>query len=79
MLSNMNGGFFKNGFSFLKSIDYAGLLDGASKTLNVINQAIPVYNQVKPLVSNFQLLKNIHSVMMEEDTSTSTVSSIFYI
>ena len=69
----------KSGLSFLKNIDFASLLDGASKTLSVVNQAIPVYNQVKPIISNFHLLRNIQSSMMDEDTAENHNSPIFYI
>ena len=31
---------------------WSGFLDGTQKTLGVINQAIPIVNQVKPLVTN---------------------------
>jgi len=71
---------FRNGLSFLKGIDYAGLLDGASKTLNLVNQAIPLYYQVKPIISNIKTIKNISNVLNEDDSSTpSNGSPIFYI
>ncbi len=72
----------KNSLSFLKNIDFAGFLDGASKTLNVVNQAIPVYNQVKPMISNLKMIKNIQESLKEEtpqETTKNQTSSIFYI
>ena len=78
MFPNLNGSMMKNSLSFLKSIDFAGLLDGASKTLNVVNQAIPVYYQVKPILSNIHVLKNIQEGLKEEEEEKQT-SSIFYI
>ena len=65
--------------TFLKDIDFAGILDGASKTLNVINQAIPVYYQVKPMFSNLKVLKNIQTIMNEDDAVDHKTSPIFYI
>ena len=35
-----------NSFSLLK------IISGLSKTLNVANQLIPLYNQVKPMIAN---------------------------
>lgn len=82
MYPSMNGGLLKGGLSFLKKIDFAGLLDGTSKTLNVINQAIPVYYQVKPIISNLKTISKISSVMNEEDeipVKENSGSPIFYI
>lgn len=44
---------------------FSGLLNGASKTLGVINQAIPVFYQVKPIINNaktmYRVAKEINS------------------
>jgi len=81
MLPNVNSGLFRSGLSFLKSVDFAGLLDGASKTLNLVNQAIPIYYQVKPIVENFHVIKNISSIMNEDDKDKeeNNTSPIFYL
>ena len=80
MYPNINSSLFKNGLSFLKSIDFASILDGTSKTLGVINQAIPVYYQVKPILSNFHTLKNIQNIIKEDEPDeTSSTNPIFYI
>ena len=46
-------------------ITFSGILNGASKTLRVINQAIPVFYQVKPIWNNartmFRVIKGINS------------------
>ena len=39
-------------------VTFSGILNGASKTLGVINQAIPVFYQVKPIFNNAKT-KNI--------------------
>lgn len=31
---------------------FTTVLGGLSKTLNVVNQAIPLYNQISPMISN---------------------------
>lgn len=87
-------GLLNKGLSLTKTINWAALLDGTQKTLGVINQAIPVYYQVKPLFSNAKTLFKIANVMntpqqttnLEEQNTVSTAitkeiknSPIFYI
>ena len=52
-------GLLTRGLSSLKSINWSGLLDGTQKTLGVINQAIPVVYQIKPIVNNARTLFKI--------------------
>lgn len=60
--------------NFLKSIDIPAFLDGTSKTLNVINQAIPVYYQVKPLIGNMGTIFKISNAINSKDFNNSSVS-----
>lgn len=57
---------------------FTGLLNGASKTLGVINQAIPVFYQVKPIINNaktmYRVAKEINS-NDKKNNSTNTNSS----
>ena len=72
-----------NLLSLLKNIKWGSILDGTSKTLNVINQAIPVVYQVKPIINNAKTMFKIANIMntpqeetkKEEKTNT---SPIFY-
>lgn len=43
-------------------INFGSILSGTQKTLNIINQAIPVIKEVKPIVNN---AKTMFSVMNE--------------
>ena len=61
-------------------ITFSGILNGASKTLGVINQALPIINQAKPIWNNaktmFRMAKAINSneyeiTKKEPTTSTS--------
>ena len=53
-----------------------GFLNGTSKTLNVINQAIPIYNQVKPMISNAKtMFRVMNAVRSSDSTSTSNNTS----
>ena len=46
-----------------KKFSLSSFLSGANKTLNVVNQAIPIYYQIKPMVTNaktmFKVMKEI--------------------
>ena len=50
---------FSRGISLAKGINWGGILDGTQKTLGVINQAIPIVYQVKPMISNARTMFKI--------------------
>lgn len=86
MFTNQSTGLL----SLLKNIKWSSILDGTSKTLGVINQAIPVIYQVKPIINNAKTMFKIANIMntpQEETTqketttiqTSSTNSPIFYI
>lgn len=56
--------------SLLKSIKWGALLDGTQKTLGVINQAIPVVYQVKPIINNAKTMFKIANIMNTPTTTT---------
>lgn len=66
-----NPSFLARGLQFLKTIKWGSLLDGTGKTLGVINQAIPVIYQMKPLLSNAKTLFKITSELQQNTTSQS--------
>lgn len=45
--------------SLLSKINWSSLLSNTQKTLNVVNQAIPLYYQIKPVFSNLKTLGRI--------------------
>lgn len=57
-------------------ITFSGILNGASKTLGVINQAIPVVYQIKPIWTNaktmFRMAKAINSTDKKQNTNNIT-------
>ena len=61
-------GILSKGLSSLKAINWGGLLEGTQKTLGVINQAIPVVYQIKPIVNNAKTLFKIAGSMKEDNT-----------
>ena len=50
----------------LKGINWGGLITNTSKTLNVVNQAIPLVRQVGPMVNNMKSMLKIASVFKDE-------------
>ena len=55
---------------------FTGLLNGASKTLGVINQAIPVFYQVKPIINNAKTMYRVAKEINSNDRkNTSTNNS----
>lgn len=87
-------GLFGRALNATKSFNFSGLLDGTQKTLGIINQAIPIVYQVKPMLQNMRTMFKIadeirkpsinNDVKGNDKNSTSTVSNqtnrpIFYI
>ncbi|MBR6949895.1 MAG: hypothetical protein IKH54_06920 [Bacilli bacterium] len=73
-------------FSTLKNIGWSNILDGTQKTLGVINQAIPIVYQVKPVVSNVRSMFKIASAINEpikenniKKTTSTSSNPVFYI
>jgi hypothetical protein len=69
--------------SLLKNIKWGALLDGTSKTLGVINQAIPVVYQVKPIIDNAKTIFKVANIINEKEDikkeEKTNNSPIFYI
>lgn len=59
--------------SLIKKISLSSIINGTSKTLNLINQAIPVVKQVSPIMKN---MKTMFSVMNEFKKNDVTNTSI---
>lgn len=77
----------KNKLEFLKNLDFNNILDGTQKTLNIVNQVIPLVYQVKPLIGNMKTLMNLTKIINEPEQSSTPVETkkelktnpIFYI
>lgn len=54
--------------SLKDTIKWSELLEGTKKTLDVVNQAIPIYYQVKPIVSNAKTLFKVANVINSDTT-----------
>ncbi len=52
----------------LTNIKWGDVLNNTQKTLNVINQAIPVYYQIKPIFTNIRSLGKLVTAFNESDS-----------
>ncbi len=81
-----NPSILSKSISAIKSIKWGTILDGTQKTLGVINQAIPIVYQVKPIITNAKTLFKVANIVNEKEKPTETIkkettnnSPIFYI
>ena len=63
-------GIFSNIF---KGINFTSILNGASKTLNVVNQAIPVFKEISPMIKNTKTMFRIVNEFNKEETPKANV------
>lgn len=68
----MNYGNKAGLFSALKKINWGNFLTNAQKTLGVINQAIPIAYQVKPLWNNTKTIFKIMGAIKDDGKPTQT-------
>lgn len=62
-------GMFSGLKNLTKGVTLTGFLDGAQKTLGVINQAIPIVHQVGPMITNAKTMFKIADVINTPDKS----------
>lgn len=55
-----------NSLSAIRGINWGGFITNASKTLGVINQAIPLVRQVGPMVNNMKSMLRVASIFKDE-------------
>ena len=70
-----NPSLISRGLSLLKTIKWGEFIDGTQKTLGVINQAIPIVYQVKPIVNNAKTLFKIANVVNSNTPTQSNQQS----
>ena len=63
-------------FQAFRNIKWNSILTNTQKTLNVINQAIPVYYQIKPIASNLRSFGKIMSAFNSPDNSSNSNNSV---
>ncbi len=60
------------GTSLFSKINWSSLLSNTQKTLNVVNQAIPLYYQIKPVFNNIKTLGRIGKEFTKIGNSSTT-------
>ncbi len=68
-INNQRKGLFSSIFGATSRINWGNILNNTQKTLNVINQAIPVYYQVKPIYNNAKTMFRMVNALKEDDKS----------
>jgi len=58
--------------SFLKRINWSSLLSGTHKTLSLVNQAIPLYYNVKPIFKGLKAFSKIKNMPNNNSNSNNT-------
>lgn len=69
-----NVGLFSKTINGLKTFNWKGLIRGASKTLNVVNQTIPLIRQAGPMVSNVKGMLQIARAFKKETNNSHVVN-----
>lgn len=75
MFPYQNPSVLNRSLGLLKNISWGSLLDGTQKTLGVINQAIPIVYQVKPIFGNMKTLFKIANVIKDNDDDSYDINS----
>lgn len=55
-----------NSMRAIKGVNWGNLITNTSKTLNVVNQAIPLVRQVGPMMNNMRSMLRIASIFKDE-------------
>lgn len=54
-----------------RSFNWSSILTNTQKTLGIVNQAIPMFKQVSPIVKNAKTMFKVMNEFKKEDTNTS--------
>ena len=69
------GGLFSRLGRGISSVNWSGLLNNTSKTLGVINQAIPIVKQTGPMLNNMRSMLKVAKVFRDETTNSNSNNS----
>ena len=64
-MANNNPFLYKQPFH----INWKNLLNNTQKTLNVINQAAPLFYQIKPVYNNLRTLLKVRNIVRNDNSS----------
>ena len=60
-----------NSMKAIKGVNWGSLINNTSKTLNVVNQTIPLVRQVGPMMNNMKSIVRIASIFKDETDTRS--------
>ena len=72
VVNTTNNGLFSRLFG---GINFSSILNGTQKTLNIVNQAIPLAYQVKPIINNAKTVFRVMGAVRDDDTKKEEVVS----
>ena len=67
-------GIFSTLLGSTGKINWSNILNNTQKTLNVINQAIPVYYQIKPIYNNAKTMFRMVNALKDDDKNIKSES-----
>lgn len=67
---------FGRALSATKSFNFSGFLDGTQKTLGIINQAIPIVYQVKPMFQNARTMFRIADEIRKPSVNNNVTNNV---
>lgn len=59
-----------------RGLNWSSILSNTQKTLGIVNQAIPMFKQMSPVVKNAKTMFRIMNEFKKEDTSNNITSTI---
>lgn len=68
-------GLFRNFSSLGKRFNWSSILNNTQKTLNIINQAIPVMYQIKPIYNNAKTVFRVINAVKEPTPVKTTTNN----
>lgn len=72
---NMNATGMPRKSLFGQRFNWSNILNNTQKTLNVINQAIPAYYQMKPIYNNAKTMLRMVSALKDDTSKTTQVDN----
>ena len=75
-LSNVatTGGLFSRLLG--RSLNWSSILSNTQKTLGIVNQAIPMFKQMSPVVKNAKTMFKIMNEFKKDDTSNNVINTV---
>ena len=74
MYNEYNMGYPNYNYMPKRGINWNNILNNTQRTLGIINQAIPIVYQVRPLLSNARTLFRVASAINSNDDETNAIT-----